>query len=66
MDGVTYADYLTWDKLTEDGCWGSFDLGSHSPEQLRKKGETFWTTFIAKRSQGLKEILETAYHKKLL
>ncbi|MEB4861290.1 creatininase family protein [Priestia megaterium] len=65
-ENLTYADYLTWDKLTEDGCWGSFDLGSHSPEQLRKKGETFWTTFISKRSQGLKEILETAYHKKLL
>ncbi|WP_274517060.1 hypothetical protein [Fictibacillus macauensis] len=27
---------LSWDKLTDDGCWGSFDLGSYSPEQLKK------------------------------
>jgi creatinine amidohydrolase len=26
-DNRLYADYLGWDKLTQDGCWGKFVEG---------------------------------------
>lgn len=60
-----YADYIYWDKLTEDGCWGKFEEGSYTNEELAEKGKTFWTTFISKRCEGLKSILEEAYHRKI-
>lgn len=60
-----YADYVSWDKLTEDGCWGKFEEGSYTNEELAEKGKTFWTTFISKRCEGLRSILEEAYHKKM-
>jgi creatinine amidohydrolase len=59
-----YADYLGWDKLTEDGCWGKFDEGVYSHEELAEKGKTFWNTFIEKRTEGLKQILEEGYRLK--
>jgi creatinine amidohydrolase len=60
-----YADYISWDKLTKDGCWGNFDKGSFTPEELMEKGKTFWTTFISKKCEGLKSVLEEAYNKKI-
>jgi creatinine amidohydrolase len=59
-----YADYLGWDKLTQDGCWGKFEEGSFSHEELAEKGKLFWNTFINKRAEGLKQILDEGYHRK--
>jgi creatinine amidohydrolase len=59
-----YADYLGWDKLTRDGCWGKFEEGSYSYEELAAKGKLFWNTFIQKRTEGLKQILEEGYRRK--
>ncbi|PLT29269.1 creatininase family protein [Peribacillus deserti] len=60
-----FADYVSWDKLTKDGCWGKFEVSDYSSEQLAKIGKTFWTTFIAKRSERLKENLERAFDLKM-
>lgn len=54
------ADYVFWDQLTTDGCWGSFEPGVYSPDELATIGETFWTTFTEKRAEHLKETLMTA------
>ncbi|MGZ9583079.1 creatininase family protein [Paenibacillus marinisediminis] len=59
-----YADYLGWDKLTIDGCWGKFEEGVYSKEDLAEKGKTFWNAFIQKRTEGLKQILEDGYRRK--
>ncbi|GER73808.1 hypothetical protein BpPP18_18750 [Weizmannia acidilactici] len=59
-----YADYIFWDKLTKDGCWGKLDENSFTPEELAEKGKKFWTTFISKKCEGLKSVLEEAYRKK--
>lgn len=60
-----FADYIFWDKLTQDGCWGKFENSIYTPEQLAEIGETFWTSFTSKRSENLKLILEEAYLKKM-
>ncbi|MBA2943744.1 creatininase family protein [Paenibacillus sp. CGMCC 1.16610] len=59
-----YADYLGWDKLTKDGCWGKYDVGIYSQEELADKGKIFWITFIQKRTEGLKRILEEGFRRK--
>ncbi len=59
-----YADYVGWDKLTQDGCWGKFEEGIYSHEELAEKGKLFWNTFIRKRIEGLKQILEEGYRIK--
>ncbi|MDR6555094.1 creatininase family protein [Paenibacillus qinlingensis] len=59
-----YADYLGWDKLTQDGCWGKFEEGSYSHEELSEKGRVFWQTFIQKRTKGLKQFLDEGYRRK--
>lgn len=61
-----FADYIFWDKLTKDGCWGKFKNIVYTPNQLAEMGETFWTSFISKKSENLKSILEKAYRKKCL
>ena len=60
-----FADYMFWDKLTEDGCWGEFDKNEYTPKQLAEIGEKFWTSFTSKRGENLKLILEEAYLKKM-
>src|SRR5690554_5870218 len=60
-----YADYMGWDKLTKDGCWGKFEEGSYTDEVLREKGQLFWETFIKYRTEGLKQILDEAYLRKM-
>lgn len=60
-----FADYIFWDKLTKDGNWGKYDKGNYSKEELAEKGRTFWTTFISKKCEGLKEFMEEAYTKKM-
>ncbi|MCK1999665.1 creatininase family protein [Psychrobacillus psychrodurans] len=60
-----FADYIFWDKLTKDGCWGKFEDSIYTPKQLAEMGETFWTSFTSKRSENLKLILEEAYLKKM-
>ncbi|WP_335872271.1 creatininase family protein [Bacillus sp. 2205SS5-2] len=60
-----FSDYIFWDKLTTDGCWGNFEKGVYTPKQLAKMGETFWTSFISRRSENLKSILEEAYQLKM-
>lgn len=60
-----FADYISWDKLTKDGCWGKFDNNVYTPEQLAEIGEKFWTSFISKRGEKLKSILEEAYQLKI-
>ncbi|MEI5908596.1 creatininase family protein [Bacillus spongiae] len=59
-----FADYIFWDKLTEDGCWGQFDPNEYTPQQLSEIGETFWTSFISKRSEIIGTIVEEAFQKK--
>ncbi|WP_393965126.1 creatininase family protein [Exiguobacterium sp. S22-S28] len=54
------ADYVFWDQLTTDGCWGHFEPGVYSPDELARIGETFWTTFIDKRAEHLEDTLTTA------
>ncbi|GIP33453.1 creatininase family protein [Paenibacillus sp. J2TS4] len=65
LENRFYADYMGWDKLTEDGCWGKFEEGSYSDDELREKGKIFWETFINKRTEGLKQILEETYRRKM-
>ncbi|MBH5320468.1 creatininase family protein [Paenibacillus sp. GSMTC-2017] len=65
IESRLYADYMGWDKLTEDGCWGNFEEGSYSEDQLREKGKLFWETFIAIRTEGLKQLVEDAYRRKM-
>ncbi len=60
-----FADYIYWDKLTKDGCWGEFENNVYTPKQLAEIGERFWTAFISKRAENLKSILEEAYHLKM-
>lgn len=60
-----FADFMGWDKLTSDGCWGSFQPGIYTAEQLACKGELFWTTFIQRKAEGLKAVLEDAYRRKV-
>lgn len=60
-----FADYIFWDKLTKDGCWGEFRDNEYSNDQLARIGETFWTTFISKRGEKLQETLEAAYRLKM-
>lgn len=60
-----FADYIFWDKLTKDGCWGKFEDSIYTPKQLAEMGEAFWTSFISKRSENLKLILEEAYLRKM-
>ncbi|MNG41761.1 hypothetical protein D3C84_1311510 [compost metagenome] len=56
---------MGWDKLTEDGCWGQYVEGSYSDDELREKGKLFWETFIARRAEGLKQILDEAWRRKI-
>ncbi|SFL74876.1 creatinine amidohydrolase [Paenibacillus sp. 1_12] len=60
-----YADYMGWDKLTKDGCWGKFETGIYTDDELREKGKIFWETFIMKRSEGLQAIVDEAYRRKM-
>lgn len=64
-DNRLYTDYLGWDKLTQDGCWGKFEEGIYSQKELAEKGKLFWETFIAKRTEGLKQILDEGYRRKM-
>lgn len=59
-----YADFMGWDKLTSDGCWGNFDPELYTPEELALKGKIFWSTFMERKAEGLKELLEDAYNRK--
>lgn len=59
-----FADFMGWDKLTLDGCWGSFEPGMYTKEELAYKGETFWMTFMNRKAEGLKEFLDIAYRRK--
>ncbi|WP_419954468.1 creatininase family protein [Neobacillus niacini] len=65
LENRRFADYIFWDKLTKDGCWGKFDNDIYTPAQLAEIGETFWTSFISKRGENLKSILEEAYTLKV-
>ncbi|MES9698666.1 MULTISPECIES: creatininase family protein [Bacillus] len=60
-----FADYIFWDKLTKDGCWGEFENNVYTPNQLAEIGERFWTTFISKRAKNLQSTLQGAYHLKM-
>jgi creatinine amidohydrolase len=64
IENRKFADYIFWDKLTKDGCWGKFDNTVYTPEQLAEMGKKFWTSFISKRGEKLKSILEEAYQLK--
>ncbi|WLR42235.1 creatininase family protein [Bacillus carboniphilus] len=65
IENNRFADYVSWDRLTKDGCWGKFEKGVYTEEQLAMIGKTFWTSFIEKRSERLKETLENAYQIKM-
>ena len=65
VESNRFADYVFWDKLTKDGCWGPFESDVYSAEQLASIGEKFWTSYILKRSKLLKETLEKAYQLKI-
>ncbi|RLQ92769.1 creatininase family protein [Planomicrobium sp. Y74] len=60
-----FADYIFWDKLTEDGCWGKFEDDKFTSAQLAEVGEKFWTFYIGKRSENLKTILDDAFRMKM-
>lgn len=60
-----FADYIFWDKLTADGCWGKFEKDHYNPEELANIGEKFWTTYISKRSEKLNSVMEEAYRRKM-
>lgn len=60
-----FADYIYWDKLTKDGCWGKFEDQKYSSAQLADMGEKFWEFYIAKRSENLKQTLEEAFAMKM-
>ncbi|GMA48809.1 creatinine amidohydrolase [Alicyclobacillus contaminans] len=57
-DTRKYMNIVMWDRLTVDGCWGKFTPGKYTKEQLAEKGRIFWTTFIAKRGEGLMSVSE--------
>ncbi|NUU79767.1 creatininase family protein [Paenibacillus xylanilyticus] len=59
-----YADFMGWDKLTSDGCWGSFQPGMYTNEELAHKGKVFWSTLMKRKAEGLKELLNEAYMRK--
>ncbi|MHA0858485.1 creatininase family protein [Paenibacillus sp. CMAA1364] len=65
-DNIKFSDYIGWDKLTSDGCWGQFNLGEFTSEELAEKGKVFWETFINNKCEGLKEILQEAYSRKII
>ena len=60
-----YMDFVTWDKLRQMGAGDGCDPEQYSKEELAEMGRRFWTTFIAKRGEGLKEIVDTAYKLKV-
>ncbi len=64
IENNKFADYIFWNKLTKDGCWGEFKNDEYPIDQLASIGETFWTSFISKRGENLKETLEEAYRLK--
>ncbi|WP_439876917.1 creatininase family protein (plasmid) [Bacillus mycoides] len=59
------SNYIFGDNLTKDGCWCKFESNDYTTQQLTEIGKTFWTSFIAKRSEHLKETLEKAYQIKM-
>jgi len=59
-----FADYVSWDKLTQDGNWGHFVSGQYSTEELAEKGRKLWMTLINKNCDGLKEHIDEAYSMK--
>ncbi|KIL34361.1 creatininase [Cohnella kolymensis] len=66
IESRKYADFMGWEKLTSDGCWGHYEPGIHTPEELAEKGKIFWTSFIDNKCAGLKEVLEESYRLKNL
>lgn len=60
-----FADYIYWDKLTEDGCWGKFEEETYTSVQLSEMGEKFWNFYIDKRSENLQSILDDAFRMKM-
>lgn len=64
-DFMKYADYMGWDKLTQDGNWGEYVDGEYTRDDLAKKGETLWMTLISRHCEGLKEHLEEAFARKM-
>jgi len=66
IENNKYADYIFWDKLTKDGCWGEFKSNEYPNDQLASIGETFWTSFISKRGENLNKTLEEAYRLKMM
>lgn len=62
---IPYSDSVFWSQLTKDGCWGKFDPADYTREELTAIGETFWTSFISKRSEHLKETLAATRKLKL-
>jgi creatinine amidohydrolase len=64
-ENTKFSDFIGWDKLTSDGCWGQFNLGEFTHEELAEKGKIFWETFINNKCEGLKEILQEAYSRKI-
>lgn len=44
---------------------GKFESQDYTAQQLTEIGKTFWTSFIAKRSEHLKETLKKAYQIKM-
>lgn|GEM_PF-1478967 len=65
QENKKFADYIPWDKLTGDGCWGKFEDDKYTPVQLAEIGEKFWTSYIGKRSEKLKTILDDAFRLKM-
>ncbi|MET3942689.1 creatinine amidohydrolase [Paenibacillus sp. PvP094] len=61
----TFADFMGWDKLTKDGCWGNYVPGELTKEEMAEKGRVFWETFISRKCEGLKEVLEEGYQRKM-
>jgi creatinine amidohydrolase len=60
-----YADFMGWEKLTIDGCWGHFEEGTYNEEELSEKGRIFWTTFIDEKCKDIKEVLAETQRLKL-
>ncbi|WP_243525726.1 creatininase family protein [Bacillus pseudomycoides] len=60
-----FADYIFRYKQTKNDCLGKFESNDYTAQQLTEIGKTFWTSFIAKRSEHLKETLEKAYQIKM-
>lgn len=63
-DNILISDFVGWDKLTTDGCWGQFTHGEFADEELSQKGKVFWETFINEKCKGLREVLIEAYSRK--